>query len=119
MATFIMLTRLSYEGLKSPASLADLSHEVMEHIRKNCPEVVWKSSYVVLGPTDYVDIFTAPKAPRVPSAQIIQACQIFSSRLASQCSLAEAWARLLMSLQAPPAARRAPSPQPAMARGGR
>jgi len=60
MATFIMLTRLSHEGLKSPGSLADLSHEVMEHIRKNCPEVVWKSSYVVLGPADYLDIFTAP-----------------------------------------------------------
>ena len=60
MATFIMLTRLSHEGLKSPGSLADLSHEVMEQIRKNCPEVVWKSSYVVLGPADYLDIFTAP-----------------------------------------------------------
>ena len=60
MATFIMLTRLSHEGLKSPASLADLTHDVMEHIRKHCPEVVWKSSYVVLGPTDYLDIFTAP-----------------------------------------------------------
>ncbi len=60
MATFIMLTRLSHEGLKSPGSLADLSHEVMEHIRKNCPDVVWKSSYAVLGPADYLDIFTAP-----------------------------------------------------------
>ena len=60
MATFIMLTRLSHEGLKSPGALADLSHEVMEHIRKNCPGVAWKASYVVLGPADYVDIFTAP-----------------------------------------------------------
>ncbi len=60
MATFIMLTRLSHEGLKSPGALADLSHEVMDHIRKNCPSVAWKASYVVLGPADYVDIFTAP-----------------------------------------------------------
>jgi len=60
MATFIMLTRLSHEGLKSPGALADLSHEVMEHIRKNCSGVVWKASYVVLGPADYIDIFTAP-----------------------------------------------------------
>ena len=60
MATFIMLTRLSHEGLKSPGSLADLSREVMDHIRKNCPRVTWKASYVVLGPADYVDIFTAP-----------------------------------------------------------
>ena len=35
MATFIMLNRLSYEGLKSPGSLADLSHEVFDRIRKS------------------------------------------------------------------------------------
>ena len=60
MATFIMLTRLSHQGLQSPSSLADLSHNVMEHIRKDCPGVAWKQSYVVLGPADYLDIFTAP-----------------------------------------------------------
>jgi uncharacterized protein with GYD domain len=60
MATFIMLTRLSHEGLKSPHALAELSHHVMEQIRKNCPDVVWNASYVVLGPADYLDIFTAP-----------------------------------------------------------
>ncbi len=60
MATFIMLTRLGQQDLKSPASLPDLSHEVMEHIRKDCPGVEWKASYAVLGPTDYLDIFSAP-----------------------------------------------------------
>ncbi len=60
MATFIMLTRLSHESLKSPGTLAELSHEVMEQIRKSCPNVEWGASYVVLGPADYLDIFTAP-----------------------------------------------------------
>ena len=60
MATFIMLTRLSHQALKSPSSLETLSHEVMERIRKDSPEVEWKQSYVVLGPADYLDIFTAP-----------------------------------------------------------
>ena len=55
-----MLTRLSYEGLKSPGCLADLSHEAMDQVRRSCPGVVWKSSYVVLGPADNLDIFTAP-----------------------------------------------------------
>ena len=32
MATFIIFTRLSHEGLRSPAALAELSHEVMEQI---------------------------------------------------------------------------------------
>ena len=60
MATFIMLTRLSHQALQSPSSLEDLSHKVMERIRKDCPEVEWKQSYVVLGPADYLDIFNAP-----------------------------------------------------------
>ncbi|HEX5599256.1 MAG: GYD domain-containing protein [Pseudomonadota bacterium] len=60
MATFIMLTRLSHEATQSPASIKELSHKVMEHIRKDCPEVEWKKSFAVLGPADYLDIFTAP-----------------------------------------------------------
>ena len=38
MATFIMLTRLSHEGLKSPGSLADLSHE---DACPACPQSAW------------------------------------------------------------------------------
>lgn len=60
MATFIMLTRLDHQALKSPKDLANLSHKVMERIRKDCPGVEWKESYVVLGPADYLDIFAAP-----------------------------------------------------------
>jgi len=60
MATFIMLTRLSHQALRSPSSLETLSHAVMERIRADCKSVEWKASYVVLGPADYLDIFTAP-----------------------------------------------------------
>ena len=60
MATFIMLTRLSHDILKRPNSLLDLSQEVVKHIRQVCPEVEWKANYAVLGPVDYLDVFTAP-----------------------------------------------------------
>jgi uncharacterized protein with GYD domain len=60
MATFIMQTRLSHDILKRPNSLLDLNQQVMEHIRQVCPEVEWKANYAVLGPVDYLDIFTAP-----------------------------------------------------------
>ncbi len=60
MATFIMLTRLSHQALQAPKQLESLSHQVAEHIRRECPEVRWLSSFVVLGPADYLDIFTAP-----------------------------------------------------------
>jgi uncharacterized protein with GYD domain len=60
MATFIMLTRLSHQALQSPSSLVSLSHEVMQRIRSDCKGVEWKANYVILGPADYLDIFTAP-----------------------------------------------------------
>src|SRR3990167_10752522 len=60
METFIMITRLGHQALQSPSSLEKLSHEIMGRIRRDCAGVEWESSYVVLGPADYVDIFTAP-----------------------------------------------------------
>ena len=30
----------------------------MDHIRKNCLGITWKASYVELGRTDYLDVFT-------------------------------------------------------------
>jgi uncharacterized protein with GYD domain len=60
MATFIMLTRPSHQALRSPSSLETLSHAVMERVRADCRGVEWKAGYVVLGPADYLDIFTAP-----------------------------------------------------------
>jgi uncharacterized protein with GYD domain len=60
MTTYIMLTRLSHGALASPSSLENLEIAVKQRIEAECPEVKWKSSYVVLGPADYLDIFEAP-----------------------------------------------------------
>jgi uncharacterized protein with GYD domain len=60
MATYIMLTRLSPDALKSLGSIEDLERRVAERVRRECPEVTWKASYAVLGPCDYIDIFEAP-----------------------------------------------------------
>ncbi|PWE18517.1 GYD family protein [Marinicauda salina] len=60
MSTYIMLTRLSHEALKSPSSLQELERQVKERLDAECPDVEWKDSYAVLGPADYLDIFEAP-----------------------------------------------------------
>ena len=60
MQTFILLTRLTPEVLKSPATMEDFEQRVVEHIEQECPEVKWLHSYAVLGPYDYLDIFRAP-----------------------------------------------------------
>jgi uncharacterized protein with GYD domain len=60
MQTFILLTRLSPEALKSPASMEDFEKRAVHHIEQECPDVKWLQSYVLMGPYDYLDIFTAP-----------------------------------------------------------
>ena len=59
MPTFIMLTRLSPEAARSPMALEDLERQAMDRVRKECPDVEWVSSYAILGPCDYLDIFRA------------------------------------------------------------
>lgn len=60
MTTYIMLTRLSHEALKSPSSLQTLEQDVKKRIAAECPDLRWLANYAVLGPYDYLDIFEAP-----------------------------------------------------------
>lgn len=61
MSTFIMLTRLSSKSLDSNSKqLEKLERAAMDRVHKECPDVNWCSSYAVLGPYDYLDIFEAP-----------------------------------------------------------
>lgn len=60
MPTFIMLTRIEANELQSPRSLEELEYKVMKQIRAECPQVTWLQNYAIMGPYDYLDIFTAP-----------------------------------------------------------
>jgi len=60
MATYILLTRLAPESVRSPSDLKRLEKAVEQRIRKDCPDVRWIANYAVLGPYDYLDVFEAP-----------------------------------------------------------
>jgi uncharacterized protein with GYD domain len=60
MATYVVLTRLTPESVKTPGELERLERAVTEHVRKDCPQVKWIANYAILGPYDYLDIFEAP-----------------------------------------------------------
>ena len=60
MPLYMMLTRLTPYAQDRPEDLATLGNTVEELIRQEAPEARWISSYGVLGPFDYVDIYEAP-----------------------------------------------------------
>ncbi len=60
MPTFVMFTRLDPSVAQTPESLQQLEQDAMEHVRQECPDVKWVSSYAILGPFDYLDVFRAP-----------------------------------------------------------
>ncbi|MCD6026363.1 MAG: hypothetical protein K0R08_882 [Solimicrobium sp.] len=60
MTTFILLTRLSNETLRTPASMEAFEKEAVQQIHQECPDVKWLHNFAILGRYDYLDIFTAP-----------------------------------------------------------
>jgi len=60
MATYVTLTKLTPEAVKTPAHLTKLERAVAERIARECPQAKWLASYAILGPCDYLDIFEAP-----------------------------------------------------------
>jgi len=60
MPTFVLLTRLAPDALRSPRSLEELERAAMSRIHAECPEIEWLNNCAVFGPYDYLDIFRAP-----------------------------------------------------------
>lgn len=60
MSLFVLLTRLTSEEVKPSFTVRKKEHDVIETIRRACPEVKWVADYAILGPYDYLDVFEAP-----------------------------------------------------------
>jgi uncharacterized protein with GYD domain len=60
MGTYIVLTRVSPEAVKTPGRREELCHEVEAHIKERQLPIRWIANYAVTGRFDYLDIFEAP-----------------------------------------------------------
>ena len=71
MPTYVMLTKLAPEALKSPGAVTELNKQVEDRIRQECPAVKWIGNYAVLGACDYLDIFEAPDADTATKVSLL------------------------------------------------
>ncbi len=60
MATYILMTKLSSEGLGDPQKRETIGRSWFETVKAKCPEVKWIEHFALLGPFDFMDIFEAP-----------------------------------------------------------
>jgi uncharacterized protein with GYD domain len=71
MVTYVMLTRLSAGAFNHPQELAVLGRKLKERVRADCPGVHWVTSYALLGPYDYLDVFEAPDADTATKVSLL------------------------------------------------
>jgi len=60
MPTFILLTKLSSEGLGNPRKRENIGRKWFATVKAKCPGVKWIDHYALLGPFDFMDIYEAP-----------------------------------------------------------
>ena len=71
MATYIIFSKLSAEGMSDPGELRQLAETVSKKIKEACPGVQWKESYAVMGRFDVVDIVEADSPAEVEKAAML------------------------------------------------
>ena len=71
MATYVILSRFSPEAFSDPKDFKRLATDVSRKIKSECPSVVWKDSFAMMGRFDVVDIVEADDPMQVEKAAMI------------------------------------------------
>ena len=71
MGTYIILSRVSPEAFKDPKEFKQLAANASQRIKNDCPEVIWKQSFAVMGRFDVVDIVESDDPKYVEKAAMI------------------------------------------------
>lgn len=62
MTTFVLLSKISLEGVKHVRSLAQMDQEFQRQLEERYPQVKRIASYALLGAYDFLHLFEAPDA---------------------------------------------------------
>ncbi len=71
MATFVLLSKVSSEGIKQVKSLADMDREFDARLERDCPELKRVASYALLGAFDFPHISEAADAREAAKVALI------------------------------------------------
>jgi uncharacterized protein with GYD domain len=71
MATYIILTKLASDAFRDPSDFPGIAETVSQKIKSECPEVVWKQSFVVSGTYDVLDVVESPDITAVQRAGLL------------------------------------------------
>jgi len=71
VATFVILSKISPDAFSEPRELKKIAHNVASRIRKECPDVVWKQSFALMGRFDVIDIVESRDIEQVERAALI------------------------------------------------
>lgn len=95
MATYVILSRISPQALENPQELKKLASKVSAKIKKDCPGVVWKESFAVLGRYDVLDIIESDRQEDVAKVALILRS---SGHESTETMLATPWKAFLETL---------------------
>jgi uncharacterized protein with GYD domain len=71
MATYVILSRLTPQATTDPKDFKKLAETVSSEIKRQCPQVSWKQSFVTLGRYDVLDIVESEDLKQLERAAMI------------------------------------------------
>ena len=71
MTTFVLLSKVSSEGIRHVRSLIEMDKEFDAQLKNQCPEVRRLGSYALLGAYDFLHIFEAADAREAAKVALI------------------------------------------------
>jgi uncharacterized protein with GYD domain len=71
VTSYIILSRFSPEAFAEPKNFKDLAAAVSAKIKRHCPDITWKGSFVTLGRFDVVDFVESDDPKQIEKAAMI------------------------------------------------